>query len=118
GPVWDSLRPLLDDVSIETWTDVVHPFVEETLGAHHLPMPPAGSPLMSQLLEAFRVKLLLLSDWAYSQTHSNGRYVAPPPVEPRAPLSVEAARQAEQDAVSQLPISKVLEAWAEAKRLD
>lgn len=118
GPVWDSLRPLLDDISIGAWTEVVHPFVEETLAAHHLPMPPAGSPLMSQLLEAFRVKLLLLSDWAYSQTHANGRYVAPPPVEPRAPLSVEAARQAEQDVASQLPLSKALEAWAEAKRLD
>ena len=44
GPVWDSLRPLLDDVSIGTWTEVVHPFVEETLCAHHLPMPPPARP--------------------------------------------------------------------------
>lgn len=118
GPIWESLRSVLTDLSTEKWAGAVRPFVESTLSAHQLPMPPERSPLLDQLLEAFRAKLLLLSDWAYSAVFANGRYIAPPQVEPHAPLSAEIAKQEAQTAAAQLPISKALEAWAEAKRLD
>ena len=118
GPIWESLRSVLTDLSTEKWAGAVRPFVESTLSAHQLPMPPERSSLLDQLLEAFRAKLLLLSDWAYSAVFANGRYIAPPQVEPHAPLSAEIAKQEAQTAAAQLPISKALEAWAEAKRLD
>ena len=115
---WDSMRSVFSDLTEAAIADVVLPFVEAALSAHSLPMPPAGTPLRSQLLEAFRDKLLLLSDWAYAQADAQGRYIAAPPVAPREPLSVEQARKQEQDAAANRPISEVLKAWAEAKRLD
>ncbi|MBU2051251.1 MAG: site-specific integrase [Gammaproteobacteria bacterium] len=63
-------------------------------------------------------KLLLLSDWAYAQVSAHGRYVPAPAVEPHAPLSSEVAQAKKKEEESALPLSKVLAAWAEAKRLD
>lgn len=118
GSIYESLRTILEVPSSAAWSDAVRPFVEDALSAHRLPLPPASSPLLGQLLDAFKAKLLLLSDWAYSQVHAQGQYIAPPTVEPHAPLSIEAAKKAEQDAAIQLPLSKILEAWADAKFLD
>lgn len=107
-PVWSTVQDLAnEDADAGPW---VSPFIRGALEAHQYPEVVEGTPLHRVLVEAFWPALCDLSTLCLARLSSGGRYVPPPPVAPRAPLSFEAQRDA-------LKLSQAFTKWAEDKLL-
>ncbi len=85
-----------DEKGLEDWKHkCIVPIVSEVLRAHGQAMPPEGSPLRLQLIQAFCVAAFDLSEWALENWGNTGKYVPPLEVMPYAPTSVEAKKEAD-----------------------